>query len=334
MPLRLGTRASALARWQAEWVAARLREHAVDVELVPITTTGDRRQGPIGDIGGQGVFTKEIQRALLDGRIDLAVHSLKDLPTGETPGLVLAAVPERGPIGDVLLTRRAGASDSGSSADVPYVVSELADLPQRATVGTGSLRRRAQLLHVRPDLVMKDVRGNVETRLRKLLDGEFDVLVLAEAGLVRLNLLSTQKGVGSLFLPQGDSNAYGPLLPAVGQGALALETRQSDRTTRQTVDVLDHGPTHLAVLAERAMLASLQGGCLAPVAALTTIDCRRLTLVGRVTSRDGREQLEVAGVAVLEGAAHDAAVRLGQEVAATLRNKGADRLIAASRDAC
>src|SRR6476469_2544851 len=163
-PLRLGTRASALARWQAEWVAARLQERGVAVELVPITTQGDVKTGPLGQIGGQGLFTKEIQRALLDGQIDLAVHSLKDLPTAEVEGLSLAAVPERESIADVLV---------GNSAK------SLSDLSQKARVGTGSLRRRAQLLHERPDLQMLEIRGNVETRLRKLDQGEYDALVLA-----------------------------------------------------------------------------------------------------------------------------------------------------------
>jgi hydroxymethylbilane synthase len=339
LQIRLGTRASALARWQAEWVAARLQELGVDVAMVPIATTGDRRQGPIGDIGGQGLFTKEIERALLDDRIDLAVHSLKDLPTGLTPGLVLAAVPERGPVGDVLLMRRDSSAAAPDGAS--YVVCDLSSLPQGATVGTGSLRRRAQLLHVRPDLVMKDIRGNVETRLRKLVDGHFDVLILAEAGLRRLGLL-TDKGVGSLYSVAGTAardRAADLLLPAVGQGALGLETRENDAPTRTVVARLDHWPTHLAVLAERAMLASLQGGCLAPVAALAIVEGAELTLVGRVLSHDGRTRLNASGATQLaEGAAADAAAcenaeRLGRDVAELLRNQGADRLIGASRHA-
>ena len=173
-PLRLGTRASALARWQAEWVAARLSERGASVELVLITTQGDTRsQQPIGSIGGSGVFTKELQRALLDGRIDLAVHSLKDLPTDPVPGLILAAVPPRETTRDVLVCR------GGQTWE---------RLSQGAIVGTGSLRRKAQMLHVRPDLVVQDVRGNVQTRLARLDQGLFDAIVLAEAGLVRLGL--------------------------------------------------------------------------------------------------------------------------------------------------
>src|SRR5262245_26636280 len=169
--LRLGTRASALARWQAEWVAARLTELGVGVELVPIVTQGDVKTGPLGQIGGQGLFTKELQRALLDNRIDLAVHSLKDLPTEPVDGLTIAAVPERESTSDVLIS---------------LVAKNIESLPQAARVGTGSLRRKAQLLHLRPDLVIDDIRGNVETRLRKLDEAQFDAIILAEAGLKRL----------------------------------------------------------------------------------------------------------------------------------------------------
>ena len=302
MPLRLGTRASALARWQAQWVAARLGEHGVDVELVLITTTGDQQSDAVQAIGAQGLFTKEIQRALLDGRIDLAVHSLKDLPTcpmhqeaatreHETvPGLCLAAVPERGPVADVLVTRKGVGSlflsnDSKDSrediTDNSKDAQNIKDSRPLYVVGTGSLRRQAQLLHVRPDWQMKDIRGNVETRLRKLHNGDFDAIVLAEAGLRRLGL---ETEIGEV-LP------LNIMLPAVGQGALALETRADDETTRRILAVLDHPPTHAAVLAERAMLAALQGGCLAPIAALAqVVKCdafQVLTLHGRVISRDG-----------------------------------------------
>ena len=201
MSLRIGTRATALARWQAEWIARQLGERGVEVELVPISTTGDQQHGTIESIGGQGIFTKEIQRALLEGRIDLAVHSLKDLPTDVVPGLCVTAVPERAAVGDVLVCRKWASLD---------------ELPQRATLGTGSLRRRAQLLHVRPDLQIRDIRGNVDTRLRKLDQGEYDAIVLAEAGLRRLGLADRITQVLPLTL----------LLPAVGQGALAVETAQ------------------------------------------------------------------------------------------------------------
>ena len=301
MPLKIGARASELARWQADWVAARLRDAGVEVELVPISTTGDRRREAIEAIGGQGVFTKEIQHALLAGRIDLAVHSLKDLPTAAVPGLVLAAVPARGPCGDVLV------SAGGASLD---------QLPAGARVGTGSPRRRAQLLHRRRDLQVSPVRGNVDTRLRKLRDNEFDAVVLAEAGLVRLELAEriTQR------LP------VDVMLPAPGQGALGLEIRDDDDATRQVVAVLDNAETHSAVLAERTLLAALQGGCLAPVAALARVENTRLTLAGRVLDRDGSRLIEAS-----DAAAPADAAQLGRRVADKLLAQGADELIHEAR---
>ena len=315
-PLRLGTRASALAQWQAEWVATRLRASDVEVELIPITTTGDRQPGPIEVIGGggQGVFTKEIQRALLDDRIDLAVHSLKDLPTGEPQGLTLAAVPERGAVADVLVS-------------VAVHEHSIQNLTKKAVVGTGSLRRRTQLLHIRSDLEMKDVRGNVETRLRKLEQGDYDALILAEAGLRRLGFERYIAAVLPLDL----------MLPAIGQGALALETRADDRATCRSAALLDHWPTHLAVLAERAMLSTLQGGCLAPIAALGRVEQMQLTLTGRVMGRDGVEMLEANHAVTLtphteeETQCRNDAEQLGRQVAGSLLAQGAKRLIDASR---
>lgn len=301
MPLRLGTRASALARWQADWVAAQLRQRGIDVQLTPIATTGDHQLGAIEAIGGQGVFTKEIQLALLEGRIDLAVHSLKDLPTVVTSGLSLAAVPERAEAGDVLVSAR------GSS---------LADLPEGATIGTGSLRRRAQLLHFRRDLQMKDIRGNVDTRLRKAHTSDYDAVVLAEAGLRRLGLEAQITQMLPLEI----------VLPAPGQGALALETRTDDEPTRRIVAQLDHPSTHAAVAAERAMLAALQGGCLAPIAALARVDGDRLTLVGRVLGRDGVRRIEAT-----ETASVAESLALGRQVAEALLTQGAGELIRAAR---
>jgi len=301
MQIRLGTRASALARWQAEWVAARLQELDVTVELVPITTSGDTQQGPLGVIGGQGLFTKEIQRALLDRRIDLAVHSLKDLPTEEVPGLCLASVPERATVGDALVCPQHASLDA---------------LPQGAIVGTGSLRRRAQLLHLRGDLQIRDIRGNVETRVRKVEQGDYDAVILAEAGLRRLRLESkiTQ------LLP------LSTLMPAVGQGALGLETRSDDPTVREHVGQLNDPATHGAVLAERAMLAALQGGCLAPIAAWGRMEDDRLALTGRVVSGDGGQKLEATATA-----AASEAVELGRKVADELFAQGAADLIQAAR---
>ncbi|MEN6459501.1 MAG: hydroxymethylbilane synthase [Thermoguttaceae bacterium] len=301
MPLRLGTRASPLARWQAEWVAAQLRSRGIEVALIPIVTAGDRQRGVIGETNEPGLFTKEIQLALLDGRIDLAVHSLKDLPTEPVAGLTVAAVPERGPFGDALVSTDA---------------TPLNALPQGARVGTGSLRRRAQLLHVRPDLTVADIRGNVDTRLRKLREGGYDALLLAEAGLRRLAL---DREIAELIPPE-------IVLPAPGQGALSLEIRADDVAARACVTPLDHSPTHNAVRAERALSAALDSGCLAPVAALGRVEGDRLTLVGRVLSPDGAKMIESR----LEGPACDAE-SLGRRVAGALLAQGAAAMIHAAR---
>jgi hydroxymethylbilane synthase len=300
--VRLGTRASALARWQADFVADRLQVAGVDVELVLITTEGDARQGPIGSLGGQGVFTKEIQRALLDDRIDLAVHSLKDLPTEPVSGLTLTAVPERASARDVLVSREGR---------------QFPQLAAGASVGTGSMRRRAQLLHARNDLQVKDIRGNVDTRLRRLDEGQYDAIVLAEAGLRRLGL---EQRITHVF----DSW----MLPAIGQGALGLETRADDHATRDRVACLDHADTHHAVLAERTMLAALHGGCLAPIAAWARVEEETLVLDAAVLDPGGQERIEtrVSGPA-------DQAESLGQQAAEQLLEQGAERLINSARDA-
>ena len=253
--LRLGTRSSPLARWQAEWVAARLTERGVAVELVPITTQGDVKTQPLGQIGGQGLFTKELQRALLDGQIDLAVHSLKDLPTAPVDGLSLAAVPPRESTADVLVSN---------------IVKQIEQLPPSARIGTGSLRRKAQLLHLRPDLQVEEIRGNVDTRLRKLDEGQYDAIVLAEAGLRRLGLAERIVQVIPRSL----------MLPAVGQGALGIEARADDAATCNLLAPLDDAATHQAVLAERSLLLTLRGGCLAPVGDVGT-DRRRATSARR-----------------------------------------------------
>ncbi len=300
--IRLGTRGSLLARWQADWVAARLRDLGVEVEMVLLTTSGDlSTEGPIGALGDRGVFTKEIQRALRDARIDLAVHSLKDLPTDPTPGLVLAAVPERAPAGDALVSRRFDSLDA---------------LPGGAVVGTGSMRRRAQLLCARPDLHVRDVRGNVDTRLRKLDRGDYDALVLAEAGLRRLGLHAHITQV----LPPS------VCLPAVGQGALGLETRDDNPAAQTLVARLDHPPSRAAVTAERSMLAALGGGCLAPIAAWGRLEDVQLTLTGRVLPPDGSAKLEATCRAPL-----GEAESLGRRVAETLLAQGAKEYLDAAR---
>lgn len=302
--LKLGTRGSALARWQAQWVADRLAQIAgVNVQLVVISTHGDRDQREaIGALGAQGVFTKELQRALLADEIDLAVHSLKDLPTDVVDGLTLAATPQRETVHDVLL------SSSGEA---------LSALRSGAVVGTGSLRRRAQLLHIRSDLKLVDLRGNVDTRLAKLAAGNYDAIVLAHAGLKRLGLDHHLH----IVLPVEQ------MLPAVGQGALGIEVRTDDVTSLAAVRRLDDPATHSAVMAERALLAALRGGCLAPVGAWARCDQQgALQLDAAVLSVDGRTRLTVS----VRGAPA-AAVDLGQQAADQLLTRGAAELISASR---
>jgi hydroxymethylbilane synthase len=298
--LRIGTRASPLARWQAEWVAAQLTQRGVSVELVPITTQGDVKTGPLGQIGGTGLFTKELERALLDGQIDLAVHSLKDLPTAPVEGLLIAAVPPRESTDDVLVSSKADSIER---------------LPRSARIGTGSLRRQAQLLHARPDLQVADIRGNVETRIKKLDEGQFDAIILAEAGLKRLGFAERIRQV----LPR----AF--MLSAVGQGALALQTREGDLPTRSLIAPLDHEPTHVAVIAERMLLYTLRAGCLAPVGALAEANGERLSLSAVVLSPDGRRKVAAAAAMTVSDA-----VYLGQAVAEELLAQGAAELIAAA----
>ncbi len=301
--LRLGTRASALARWQADWVAVRLKELGVEVELVLITTEGDVAAGPLGQVGGQGLFTKRIQQALLDNEIDVAVHSLKDLPTDAVAGLTIAAVPERESASDVLVTDAAA---------------DLVSLPRGARVGTGSMRRRAQLLHHRSDLQILDIRGNVDTRLRKLDEGQYDAIILAEAGLKRLGLQDRITQV----LP------HSLMLPAIGQGALGIEAREDDAQTLSILNQLDDASTRSSVLAERAMLATLRGGCLAPVGAWGRVQEGQVILDGVVLSGDGSQRL-----AATASGSPDAPQSVGNEVAQKLLDDGAQALIVASRSA-
>lgn len=308
--LRLGTRGSALAQWQAHWVASQLAARGVVTELVLITTQGDVTSGSLGQAGGIGLFTKEIQRALLDQRVDLAVHSLKDLPTEPVAGLRLAAVPPREAVHDALI----GPADPSRAPASGWT--SLAALPRAARVGTGSIRRRAQLLHLRPDLEVLDIRGNVETRLRKLDEGQYDAIVLAEAGLRRLGL------------EQRISCRLGPpvLFPAVGQGALGIEIRADDEPTARLISPLDFPADHASVIAERAMLRRLRGGCLAPVGAWGRTVDQHLWLDGVVLSPDGQQRVEVQ----VDGSPADAAL-LGENAADQLLAQGAAELIARPR---
>jgi hydroxymethylbilane synthase len=268
------------------------------IELVEIQTAGDQiRDVPLVQLGGEGAFTKAIQQALLEERVDLAVHSLKDLPTFVVPGLELVAVPERGPTGDALVSLKHRSFDT---------------LPAGAVVASSSLRRKAQLLHRRPDLKLVDIRGNVETRLRKLAEQNLDATILAQAGLVRLQLADR--------ITEVLDDAW--IFPAVGQGALGLECRQNDATTRALLKRIDHPATHAAVLAERAMLRGLGGGCHVPIGAKTRLADGLLHLRGTVLSPDGsrRIEAEIAGLI-------SQAETLGDELARTLRGQGAEELL-------
>ena len=298
--LRLGTRGSALARWQADWVADQLRQREVNVEIILISTTGDTRVGPLSAGGSPGLFTKEIQAALLRDEIDIAVHSLKDLPTQVTPGLQLAAVPLRASPWDVLVSNQAD---------------ELEALAEGARVGTGSPRRRAQLLNLRPDLEVSDVRGNVDTRLRKLDEDQYDALILAEAGLQRLELGHRITQV----------LAANQMLPAVGQGALGVEIRDQDQPTRNILESLHDPTTAASVTAERTVLATLQAGCLAPVATWGRIENEQLQLNALVLSENGDQRLSAQARGSLEEA-----TAVGESVAQQLLQQGAARLIEAA----
>jgi hydroxymethylbilane synthase len=271
------------------------------------------------------VFTREIQRSLLAGQVDVAVHSLKDLPTEAVAGLTLAAVPPRESPADVLVVRtvQRGAmpitKHDGPGDLLPPTLYPL--LSFAARVGTGSLRRRAQLAHVRPDLRFVDVRGNVDTRLRKLDEGQFDALVLAEAGLARLG----RADCISQILPPS------LMMPAVGQGALALECRTDDIGTQTAIGPLDDATTRAAVLAERSLLAHLRGGCLAPIGAWGRVEAGRLVLSAVVLSADGARRLTADGSHTMADAAD--AESLGRSVADSLLAQGAADLIAAIRKA-
>jgi hydroxymethylbilane synthase len=271
LTLRIATRGSALARAQTEWIAERLRalQPGLQVETLIITTQGDRTlDRPLTEFGGKGVFVRELEEALLDGRADAAVHSLKDLPADVPEGLVLAAFPEREDPRDALALPHGAALD------------EADPLPPGARVGNSSLRRKAQLLHTHPDLRVEPIRGNVDTRLRKLDAGEFDALVLAAAGLRRLGL---QERISLLYAPE-------EFVPAPGQGALAVECR-ADSPWRALLEQLDHPDTRACVQAERDVMARLGGGCLAPVGVYGSIRGELLQLTAMVASPDGRQHV-------------------------------------------
>jgi hydroxymethylbilane synthase len=304
--LRIGTRSSALALWQANWVRQRLEEAhpGLRVELVEIQTKGDKiLDAPLSKIGDKGLFTREIERALLDGEIDLAVHSLKDLPTTLPQGLTLGAVSEREDPRDALVSKGAAS---------------LADLPKGGTVATGSLRRRAQLLHLRPDLRVVDIRGNVQTRLRKFDESNWDGMIMARAGLVRLGLKER------IACDLGSAQ----MLSAVSQGALGLEIREGDTVTAEWITPIECATTRAATTAERAFLHALEGGCQVPVAALGQMVEGWLDLEGLVVSLDGHCYLRGR----TRGPA-DKAEQIGSGLADVLLADGADEVLREIRNA-
>ena len=265
MILRIGTRGSKLALTQSQWVKGRIESvhPGVVVELVRITTTGDRIQRPpLSEVGGKGLFIKEIEEALLRKEVDLGVHSMKDVPAGLPEGLEISVFPQR---------------EDPRDAFVSEKFKSIEELPHGSSVGTSSLRRASQVLHLRPDLRVIPIRGNVDTRLRKLESGQFDALILASAGLRRLGLSHRISQMLSTDLS----------LPAIGQGVLGLEVRKSDHVVRDLIGFLNHVETELTVRAERAFLKELEGGCQVPLAGYGKLDGDRLELEGMVAELDG-----------------------------------------------
>jgi hydroxymethylbilane synthase len=299
---RIGTRGSVLAKWQAEFVRKQLfAATGAEAELVIIKTAGDKmQQSALAQIGGKGVFIKELEEALLDESVDLAVHSVKDIPTDTPSRLFFPAVCRRDDPHDCLV------SANGSS---------LANLRHGARVGTGSLRRRAQLAHVRPDLDFRDVRGNVDTRLRKVESGEYDAIVLAKAGLDRLGWSNRISETLSTEIS----------LPAVGQGAIAVEARVKDIEAADALAKLDDAETRTAIIAERALLAALQGGCQVPLGAWARIEHDELILEACVCSADGAQYVRqrISGPV-------DQPAPLGEQMAKLLVNAGAMSILQAA----
>lgn len=295
--LVIGSRGSQLALWQANYIAARLKELGTAARIEIIKTTGDHLQtASLVQAGGKGLFTKEIEEALLEGGIDLAVHSLKDLPTELPRGLALAAIPERENPFDAM------------------VGSTLAALPKGARVGTSSLRRGAQLRMLRPDVDVQPIRGNVDTRLRKQRTGEFTAILLAAAGLRRLGL---EHEMAEVFSAE-------QMCPAPGQGALAIETRSDDEAF-EICRALNHVPTENAVLCERTVLAALGGGCQLPVGAFAQESGNGITASAIVIAPDGSRLLR-------ESANHSEPARLGRLLAERLLSRGASELLALSAE--
>lgn len=298
--LRIGSRGSQLAVWQANHISALLRERGHQVEIEIIQTTGDKITNvALAMVGTKGMFTKEIEEALADGRIDLAVHSLKDLPTELPAGFEIAAITERQDPRDAFCSR---------------LYSTIETLPQRARVGTSSLRRQAQLKAIRPDLEIHPLRGNIDTRLRKLEQGEYDAIILASAGLKRLG----RTGLIKQIIPAEI------MCPAAGQGALGIEIREGDATIRQHLEFLNDAAARAATTCERALLNSLGGGCQVPIGAFAETRNGRLHLEAIVADPDGSMVLRESR----EGNAYEPG-KLGHAVGETLFNRGGDKILEA-----
>ncbi len=299
--LRIGTRGSMLAKWQAESVRKQLlAATGIDAEIVIIKTAGDKLQlAPLTEIGGKGIFIKELEEALLDESIDLAVHSVKDIPTDTPTRLCFPAVCKRADVRDCLV------SANGFS---------LANLRQGARVGTGSLRRQAQLLHIRPDLDFRDLRGNVDTRLRKVDSGEYEAILLAKAGLDRLGL---SQRIAETLAPE-------VCLPAVGQGAIAVEARLKDAEVASMLGALDDAETRTAIIAERALLAAMQGGCQVPLGAWARMERGELLMEAVVCSVDGAQYIKERATGAAENAA-----QIGEQLARQLLDAGALEILQA-----
>jgi len=300
----IGSRASALALWQTNWVKDKLQQLNPDYKfsIRHIKTQGDKiLDVALAKIGDKGLFTKELEVAMLNGEIDFAVHSMKDLPTALPAGLTIGAIAERFDPRDVVVSHKG------------YT---LKDLPQGARVATSSLRRRAQLLKYRPDLTIEDVRGNLNTRLRKLEEEDFDALILAAAGVERLGWSDRIE----------ERISFDLILPAVGQGSIGVELRQDDEELKAIVGKINHQPSEKAILAERAMLRKLEGGCQIPIGALGQVAGHTLTLRGNVASLDGSQLLadQVTG-------SINEANELGTQLADKLLAKGAEKILEAVR---
>ena len=301
--IRIATRSSQLALWQAHHVKSLIAKACgIKVKIVHVKTEGDQNQtDPLRQFGGAGLFAREVQRSVLDGHTHIAVHSLKDLPTESADGLLLAGIPKRAPRFDAILLPE-GATNPTS----------VHELPEKSRIGTGSPRRQAQLLHMRPDLRVLEIRGNVETRIAKLDDGEYDAIVLAEAGLRRLGL---ENRISFLVQPP-------EMYPAVGQGAIGIECRSDDENVQNVLQQITDEDVACCTRAERSLLLELRAGCHAPLGALTELDAGQMKLTGILLSSDGTQRLEATADGPVESA-----VELGVAVAQQLLSAGGQKLV-------